>query len=146
MTSPPDPPDRYDAERRAIWQDAVTRLTAGGRPFRADPEILNTYVEAIRSHRQASAILAQTNVMITRDGKAEENPALGIQRRTAHQVAQTSRALGLDRRTLDMCDQCSDTGVPVTRTQTDDGPLWLCGTCRAEITPEPAPKRRRTTT
>ena len=73
--------------------------------------------------------------MITRDGKAEENPALGIQRRTAHQVAQTSRALGLDRRTLDMCDQCSDTGVPVTRTQTDDGPLWLCGTCRARDHP-----------
>jgi P27 family predicted phage terminase small subunit len=144
VTRPPDPPDRYDPERQAIWRDAATRLTAGGRPFRADPEVLNTYVEAIRAHRQASAILAQTNVMITRDGKAEENPALAIQRRTAQQVAQTSRALGLHQRTLDMCDQCSDTEAPVERTQTDDGPLWLCGTCRDEIT-GPAPKRRRTT-
>ena len=143
MTDCPEPPAHYDAERRAIWQDAITRLTTGGRPFRADPEVLNTYVEAVRSHRQASMILAKTNVMVTHDGKAVENPALAIQQRTAQQVSQTSRALGLDRRVLEMCDECSETDVPLTRTDTGDGPLLLCDGCRREIGPAPKQKQRR---
>lgn len=97
MTSRLDPPAHYDEERRVIWADAVTRLTSSGRVFRADPEVLNTYVEAVRSHRQASRLLAGTNVMIVRDGRAEENPALAIQRRSAEAMARASRALGLDR-------------------------------------------------
>jgi P27 family predicted phage terminase small subunit len=90
-------PQHYDDERRAIWAETVTRLTTGGRIFRADPEILITYVEAVRSHRQASRLLAQTNVMVTRDGKAMENPALAIQRKSAESMARASRSLGLDR-------------------------------------------------
>jgi P27 family predicted phage terminase small subunit len=96
MTARLDPPQHFDEERRAIWQETVTRLTAGGRIFRADPEILGTYVEAVRSHRQASRILAETNVMVIRDGQARENPALAIQRRTAQDMARASKALGLD--------------------------------------------------
>jgi len=92
-----DPPAAYDDERRAIHADALARLTASGRVFRADPEILGVYVEAVRSHRQATRLLEQSNVMIVRDGKAVENPALGIQRRTARAMAEASRALGLDR-------------------------------------------------
>lgn len=92
-----DPPAHYDGERRDIWAETVARLTAGGRIFRADPEVLNTYVEAVRSHRQASKLLAKTNVMITRDGKAIENPALAVQRRSAEAMTRASRALGLDR-------------------------------------------------
>lgn len=97
MTSRLDPPQHYDDERRSIWAETVTRLTSSGRVFRADPEVLNTYVEAVRSHRQASRLLAQTNVMITRDGKVMENPALAIQRRSAEAMTRASRALGLDR-------------------------------------------------
>ena len=48
-----EPPPHYDDERREIWAETIARLTAGGRIFRADAEILNTYVEAVRSHRQA---------------------------------------------------------------------------------------------
>jgi len=92
-----DPPAHLDEERRAIWAETIARLTAGGRIFRADPEILTTYVEAVRSHRQASRLLAQTNVMITRDGVAMENPALAIQRKSAESMARASRSLGLDR-------------------------------------------------
>jgi len=92
-----DPPAHLDDERRAIWAETVARLTASGRVFRADPEILITYVEAVRSHRQASRLLAQTNVMITRDGVAMENPALAIQRKSAESMARASRSLGLDR-------------------------------------------------
>jgi len=94
-------PAHYDDERRQIWAETVTRLTTGGRIFRADPEILGTYVEAVRSHRQASRLLAQTNVMITRDGVAMENPALAIQRKSAESMARASRSLGLDRIPVD---------------------------------------------
>jgi P27 family predicted phage terminase small subunit len=97
MTARLDPPAHYDDERRQIWAETVTRLTSSGRVFRADPEVLGTYVEAVRSHRQASRLLAQTNVMITRDGIAMENPALAIQRKSAEAMARASRSLGLDR-------------------------------------------------
>jgi P27 family predicted phage terminase small subunit len=90
-------PSHYDDERREIWADTVTRLTSSGRVFRADPEVLNTYVEAVRSHRQASRLLAQTNVLLTRDGRAVENPALGVQRKSAEAMTRASKALGLDR-------------------------------------------------
>jgi P27 family predicted phage terminase small subunit len=89
------PPDHFDDERRGIWAETIDRLTAGGRIFRADPEVLTTYVEAVRSHRQASRLLAQTNVMITRGDRAVENPALAIQRRAADSIAKASRSLGL---------------------------------------------------
>jgi P27 family predicted phage terminase small subunit len=91
-----EPPAHFDDERRAIWQETVDRLTEGGRAFRADAEVLNTYVEAVRSHRQASRLLARTNVMIVRDGKGLENPALAIQRRSADAMAKASKALGLN--------------------------------------------------
>jgi P27 family predicted phage terminase small subunit len=92
-----EPPAYFDDEHRAIWADAVTRLTSSGRVFRADPEVLAAYVEAVRSHRQATRLLAQSSVMIVRDGKAVENPALAIQQRAAAAMAAASRSLGLDR-------------------------------------------------
>jgi len=97
VTARLEPPAHYDDERREVWAETVNRLTSSGRVFRADPEVLGTYVEAVRSHRQASRLLAQTNVMITRDGKVMENPALAIQRKSAESMARASRALGLDR-------------------------------------------------
>jgi len=97
MTARLDPPAHFDDERREIWAETVSRLTSSGRVFRADPEVLGTYVEAVRSHRQASRLLAQTNVLLTRDGRAVENPALAVQRRSAEAIARASKALGLDR-------------------------------------------------
>lgn len=97
MTARFEPPAHYDDERREIWTEAVARLTAGGRVFRANPEILDTYVEAVRSHRQASRLLAKTNVLLAKDGKVAENPALAVQRRSAEAMTRASKALGLDR-------------------------------------------------
>jgi P27 family predicted phage terminase small subunit len=97
MTARLEPPSHYDDERRQVWADTVARLTDSGRVFRADPEIVNTYVEAVRSHRQASRLLSQTNVLLTRDGRAVENPALAVQRRSAEAMTRASKALGLDR-------------------------------------------------
>jgi P27 family predicted phage terminase small subunit len=92
-----DPPRHYDAERRATWDSVVSRLTDAGGVFRADPEVINTYVEAVAAHTQACQLRAQTNVMITRGDRAVENPALAIQRRAAADIAKASRALGLHR-------------------------------------------------
>jgi Phage terminase, small subunit len=96
-----EPPAHYDATRRATWTDAVSRLmdysTDTGGVFRADPHLLDVYVESVASHAQASQILAQTNVMITRGDRAIENPALGIQRRTAADMTKAAKALGLHR-------------------------------------------------
>jgi phage terminase small subunit len=100
--SPPrrlDPPGHYDDTRREIWTDAVGRLKGDdeGGVFRADPNLLDAYVEAVAAHRQASELRARTNVMITQGTRAVENPALGIQRRTAADMAKAARALGLHR-------------------------------------------------
>jgi P27 family predicted phage terminase small subunit len=98
MTGRLDPPAWYDAERRALWDDTIARLTDAGGVFRADPKILDTYVTAYANHTQAARIVAQTTVLITtRDGRTVENPALAVQRRTAADLAKASKALGLDR-------------------------------------------------
>jgi P27 family predicted phage terminase small subunit len=99
-----DPPPGYDQGRREIWAEAVARLQGTGGLFRADPAVVDTYVQAVASHRQASAILSQTSVMITRGDRAVENPALAIQRRTADQIAKAARQLGLDRTLLTVSD------------------------------------------
>jgi P27 family predicted phage terminase small subunit len=93
-----DPPQHYDSDHRAVWTEAVTRLTSSGRVFRADVEVLAAYVEAVISHRQASRILAQEDVTIQdAAGRVSENPALTIQRRCAEELTRASKALGLDR-------------------------------------------------
>jgi P27 family predicted phage terminase small subunit len=92
-------PAHYDDTRRALWAQTVDRLRRGdrGEVFRADPHMIAAYVEAVAAHQQASKILAQTNVLITRDGQARENPALQVQRRTAADMAAAARRLGLHR-------------------------------------------------
>lgn len=95
MTGRLDPPDHYDQARRGIWAAAIDRLTAAGKVFAADPVLLDTYVEAVASHRQATRLVSQTNVLITRGDRAVENPALAVQRRTADTIARLTRALGL---------------------------------------------------
>jgi P27 family predicted phage terminase small subunit len=101
VTTPPrnprrlDPPAHYDAARREVWADAVARLADAGGVFRADPNLIDAYVEAVAAHRQATELRAKTNVMITQGNRAVENPALGIQRRTAADMARAARSLGL---------------------------------------------------
>jgi P27 family predicted phage terminase small subunit len=91
------PPAHLDDTRRAIWNETIDRLTASGGLFRADPQVILVYVENIASHRQASQLVAQTNVLITRGDRAVENPALAVQRRCADAITRASRALGLGR-------------------------------------------------
>jgi P27 family predicted phage terminase small subunit len=91
------PPAHLDDTRRAIWAETIDRLTASGGLFRADPQVILVYVENIASHRQASQLIAGSNVLITRGDRAVENPALAVQRRSADAIARASRALGLGR-------------------------------------------------
>lgn len=97
MTGRLDPPPGYDDERRAIWADTITRLSDAGQLFRADPDTLDAYVQAIRSHRQATRLLDATSVLVTRGDRAVENPALAVQRRQGETIARLARALGLRR-------------------------------------------------
>lgn len=97
MTGRLDPPPGYDEERRAIWADVIDRLTSAGQLFRADPDTLDAYVQAIRSHRQATRLLDNTSVLITHGDRAVENPALAVQRRQGETIARLARALGLRR-------------------------------------------------
>lgn len=98
-----EPPAHYDDERRATWTDTVARLKTmartgeGGDVFRADPNLIDVYVEAVAAHAQAARIRSATNVMITRGDRAMENPALAIQRRAAADIARIGRQLGLHR-------------------------------------------------
>jgi P27 family predicted phage terminase small subunit len=103
MADPPrrlEPPQHYDQARRDTWAQAVTDLAGEGGIFRADPHTLDAYVEAVATHAQASQLLAQTNVLITRGDRALPNPAVAIQRQAADQITRTARALGLHRTPL----------------------------------------------
>jgi P27 family predicted phage terminase small subunit len=136
--SPPrrlDPPGHYDDARRATWTDAITRLTDTGGVFRADPALLDAYTEAVAAHRQASSILSQTNVMITRNGQAVENPALGIQRRAADAMAKAARNLGLHRTPM----TAGTLQVPPARPDPLGGARW----CDVHHRPECIHHRRK---
>lgn len=97
MTGRLDPPEGYDAERRELWTQTVNRLTANGRVFQANPDVLNSYVQAVHAHRKATELVNQTQPLIIRNGQATENPAYAAQRRSAETIARLSSALGLGR-------------------------------------------------
>lgn len=124
MTGRLDPPGHYNQDRRDLWADTITRLRTIGRVFQADPHVLDTYIEAITAHRQASELVSRTNVLVTRGDRAIENPALQVQRRTAADVARASKALGLDRTPM--------TEVLAESPMRGDGARWCDEHNRAE--------------
>lgn len=121
-----DPPAHYDDERRATWADAVARLkyAGDGEVFRADANMIDAYVEAVAAHRQASELRARTNVMITQGNRAVENPALGIQRRTAADMARAAKALGLHRNP--MVAPLAESPMVEIRKWCEDHGRWEC--------------------
>jgi P27 family predicted phage terminase small subunit len=141
VTTPPpgppprrlDPPPHYDEGRRATWADAVGRLADAGGIFRADPAVLNAYVEAVAAHTQASQLLAQTNVLITRNGTAVENPALSVQRRAADALAKAAKSLGLDRTPMTAAATATTLGVALAAADRPGG-RWCDRHSRLECT------------
>jgi P27 family predicted phage terminase small subunit len=92
----PDCPDGVSDEVRAIWDYTVRQLDVMGMASAADRDALRAYCEAVITHRKASALLANSGVMI----KATEytvmrNPAVQIQRDAAMTLARFAREFGL---------------------------------------------------
>jgi len=85
------------ADRQAIWQQTVTELTDAGTLFRLDLNSLAAYVAAVATHRQATALLEQSGVLVDRAGRPVPNPALAVQTQAAGTIAQFARQFGLTR-------------------------------------------------
>jgi P27 family predicted phage terminase small subunit len=131
-----DPPAGYDDDRRRIWAETIARLGAAGRLFRADPYVIDTYVQAVAAHQQATGLVAASNVMLVRDGRPIENPALAIQRRTAAQIAAASKALGLDRPPLvDLLAESPLVDATELRKWCEEHARWECSKNRTDGQP-----------
>jgi P27 family predicted phage terminase small subunit len=92
-----DPPAGLPAARAAIWQETVAELADAGTLFRLDLNSLAAYVAAVADHRECSRLIAQSGVLIERDGKAVTNPALQAQTQAAGVIAQFAKQFGLTR-------------------------------------------------
>jgi P27 family predicted phage terminase small subunit len=97
MPSDLEPPSFIQGETLRIWRATVTQLLAAGTTARANPDALLAYVSAVATHQRSTAVLAQTDIIVQRDGKAVPNPALQVQRQAASTIARLSRQLGLNR-------------------------------------------------
>lgn len=93
----PECPDETSPAVRAVWDYTLDQLRAMGVVSPADRDALLCYCEAVVTHRQASAILARSKVLVKRadsDGLMR-NPALIIQRDAALLVAKFAQHFGL---------------------------------------------------
>jgi P27 family predicted phage terminase small subunit len=72
-------------EVRAIWDYTLDQLIVMGVATKADRDALLCYCEAVVTHRRASRILAQSQVLIpgALKGTVVRNPAVQIQRDSA---------------------------------------------------------------
>lgn len=97
LTPPPD----LSPAALAIWQQVLTELDEAGQTARATPDLLRAHVEAVTTHRRASALLGQTDILIQQgqgpDARPVPSPALAIQKTAADTITKTTRALGLNR-------------------------------------------------
>lgn len=94
--APPEAPEDMAADVREIWDYTLRELVAMKTAAAADRDSLICYCEAVVSHRKASAILAQSPVLIKGlNGGMVRNPALQIQRDTAMNVRAFAQEFGL---------------------------------------------------
>lgn len=92
-----DPPGFLNDRQRAIWVATTAQLLAAGSTARVNADALLAYVSAVATHERATALLAQTDILVQRDGKPVPNPALEVQRNAATVIARFSRQFGLNR-------------------------------------------------
>jgi P27 family predicted phage terminase small subunit len=97
MPSDLEPPPMIQGETLRIWRATVAQLLAAGTTAKANPDALLAYVSAVATHQRATALLAQTDIIVQRDGKPVPNPALAVQRQAASTITRLSRQLGLNR-------------------------------------------------
>lgn len=92
----PEAPDEMSVEVRAIWDYTLRELMHMKTVTAADRDSLICYCEAVEAHRKASAILARSPVLVKGlHGTMIRNPALQIQRDSAHTVRGFAQEFGL---------------------------------------------------
>lgn len=92
----PEPPDGMAADVREIWEYTLAELAAMRTAASADRDALAAYCEAVVAHRKASAILAQSPVLIKGlHGGMVKNPALQVQRDAANLIRAFAGEFGL---------------------------------------------------
>lgn len=97
MPSDLEPPPFIQGETLRIWRATVAQLLAAGTTARCNPDTLLAYVSAVATHQRSTAVLAQTDIIVQREGKPVPNPALAVQRQAATVITRLSRQLGLNR-------------------------------------------------
>jgi P27 family predicted phage terminase small subunit len=97
-----DPPPFLSPESRRIWTETREQLLASGTIARVNPDALLAFVSAVSSHRRATQLLEQTDVLVedATTHKPAANPALEVQQRAATVIDKFTRQFGLNRRTL----------------------------------------------
>lgn len=96
ITGRPECPDDVSDDVREIWNYTVKELDGMGIAHACDRDTLRCYCEAVVAHRRASAIVAQSGVLIKGlHNNWVRNPALVIQRDAAYMVRQFAQEFGL---------------------------------------------------
>jgi P27 family predicted phage terminase small subunit len=89
-------PEGMSPEVKRIFYWAVRELEHMGIASPADRDSVACYAEAVEKHRQASALLARTPVLVKGiHGNLVRNPALIVQRDAAQQIRQFAQEFGL---------------------------------------------------
>jgi P27 family predicted phage terminase small subunit len=92
----PVAPEDIAVDVREVWDYTLTELSHMKIATAADRDTLLCYCEAVVTHRKASAILAQTPVLIKGlHGGMVRNPALQIQRDSAATIRAFAQEFGL---------------------------------------------------
>lgn len=92
----PDRPADLPQPLHPIWAATITQLEQAGTE-RVDPAALTAYCSAVHSHQEATRLLTASGTMIERGGHVIPNPALTVQKDTAHIIRNLGRAMGLTR-------------------------------------------------
>ena len=92
----PECPDEVADAVREVWNYTVSELDAMGIAHACDRDTLLCYCEAVVTHRRASAVVAKTGVIQKGlHGGYVRNPALVIQRDSAHVIRAFAQEFGL---------------------------------------------------
>src|SRR5262245_18427367 len=92
----PEPPAGMAAAVREVWNYTVGQLDAMGIAVACDRDALVCYCEAVVNHREASKLLARSDVLIKGiHGNPVRNPALAVQRDSANLIRAFAQEFGL---------------------------------------------------
>lgn len=104
-------PEGMSPEVLRIFHWVVHELEAMGIASPADRDSIACYAEAVEKHRQASALLARSPVLVKGiHGNLVRNPALIVQRDAAQQIRQFAQEFGLTPSARARIDRRDDEG------------------------------------